>query len=282
MIRRKRTQFQVFKIRWRATSLEMRVGLYATFGLLIFIFIFSFVPVSNEGSKSASKWSDFAFSPANEIGDAIAGLAGTLAFLWLIVTAQMQARELRLQRKELAMNRKEMADQRMATQDMARSLEAQARIFEDELKSRHQQQASALLHERIELNIAFMIEHSFPKWTLVSTKDSGGSLQFSIHLVPIFHKKPDDAFNALRDSCRYISVNLKKLKERVAEIVETPRIDQDGFKMSELLGSIIELKPRLSESDQLLVERLAVEEAKELIDSVLNEQSFWQSEISEK
>jgi len=41
----------------------------------------------------------------NEIGDAIAGLASAVAFLWLIVTVRIQSSELKAQRKEMAETR---------------------------------------------------------------------------------------------------------------------------------------------------------------------------------
>lgn len=44
----------------------------------------------------------FMESGPNEMGDTFAGLAGTLAFLWIIVTVLMQGHELSLQRQELS------------------------------------------------------------------------------------------------------------------------------------------------------------------------------------
>lgn len=60
------------------------------------------------GSEScATKWTLFLASPPNEVGDALAGFAGALAFVWIIVTVAMQSIELREQREELSRTREQ-------------------------------------------------------------------------------------------------------------------------------------------------------------------------------
>ena len=46
-------------------------------------------------------------SRPSEIGDTLAGIAGALAFLWIIVTVLLQSQELKEQREELKRNREE-------------------------------------------------------------------------------------------------------------------------------------------------------------------------------
>lgn len=53
------------------------------------------------------KWKLFLNAPPNEVGDALAGFAGALAFVWIIVTVMLQSQELAEQRKELYRTRKE-------------------------------------------------------------------------------------------------------------------------------------------------------------------------------
>ena len=71
-------------------------------------------------------------APANEIGDTLAGLAGGLAFLWLVVTVLLQGKELSAQRQELNLTRMEMCEQRKATQEMAMALTTQSGVLLDE------------------------------------------------------------------------------------------------------------------------------------------------------
>ncbi|WP_170448687.1 hypothetical protein [Ruegeria arenilitoris] len=79
-------------------------------------------------------------APANEIGDTLAGLAGGLAFLWLVVTVLLQGKELAAQRKELELTRLEMMGQREAAQNLALAAAEQADLA--------RQQNTALLEER--------------------------------------------------------------------------------------------------------------------------------------
>lgn len=59
--------------------------------------------------------------PMNEIGDSLAGFAGVLAFLWIIVTVLLQNRDLKLQYEEIK-------DMKLASESQARSLRS-AEIF---------------------------------------------------------------------------------------------------------------------------------------------------------
>ena len=91
----------------------------------------------------------FLASRPNEVGDLLAGVAGALAFIWIIVTVWLQSKELAAQREELKLTRVEMEEQRRATQDMARAMEAQANVLEDERKRRREERASDFLNERL-------------------------------------------------------------------------------------------------------------------------------------
>jgi hypothetical protein len=93
------------------------------------------------------KWRHLQMAPPNEVGDTLAGLAGVLAFIWLIATVLLQSVELGEQRRVLALQRQEMEEQRIATQDMARSMAVQAEIFEDERRQRAELQAREVLDQ---------------------------------------------------------------------------------------------------------------------------------------
>jgi len=58
-----------------------------------------------------SNFKAFLESPPNEKGDALAGVAGSLAFLWIIITVLLQSNELSLQREELAQTRNTLEKQ---------------------------------------------------------------------------------------------------------------------------------------------------------------------------
>ena len=62
-------------------------------------------------SQCTNNFQKFANSPPNEVGDTLAGIAGSLAFLWIIVTVLLQSQELAAQRKELRLTRRAMESQ---------------------------------------------------------------------------------------------------------------------------------------------------------------------------
>lgn len=134
--------------------LPMIIGLLITLAVFGFFGFAMIQPIcfgqTPEAQECFSKWTYLQNAPPNEIGDAISGFAGILAFVWIIVTVWLQSQELRAQREELKLTRTEMHEQRKATQDMARSMAAQAAIFEDEKTMRDEDKSrrnlESLLH----------------------------------------------------------------------------------------------------------------------------------------
>ncbi|GLO69003.1 hypothetical protein MACH17_05200 [Phaeobacter inhibens] len=97
----------------------MDVGKAITKAFLAIVIVLALLPQhTSDGSWQLRGWA-LIISPSNEIGDTFAGVAGVLAFLWIIVTVWLQSQELAAQRKELRLTRGEIKDQRQATQDMA-------------------------------------------------------------------------------------------------------------------------------------------------------------------
>ncbi|MDW7746682.1 hypothetical protein [Halomonas sp.] len=82
-----------------------------TYGSIAIVIIF-FVMSLSKGILSL---------PLNEMGDALGGFAGVLAFLWIIVTVLMQNKDLKLQYEEIK-------DMKKASESQARSLRS-AEIF---------------------------------------------------------------------------------------------------------------------------------------------------------
>lgn len=80
-------------------------GTIITAAFLSFIIWLGFIDYCNTSpdgtQKCISKFERFWRSPPNEIGDALAGIAGALAFLWIIITVMIQSQELKAQRAEL-------------------------------------------------------------------------------------------------------------------------------------------------------------------------------------
>lgn len=106
-------------------------GILGSLAVFLFILWLAVQPApENAGTRAAEFWS----LPLNSMGDALAGLAASLAFLWLIVTAFIQKNELKEQRAELELAREVQEEQLNA-------MRAQARVFQDEQKQRAEDRA---------------------------------------------------------------------------------------------------------------------------------------------
>ncbi|MFV1602045.1 MULTISPECIES: hypothetical protein [unclassified Phaeobacter] len=88
------------------------------------------------------KWRHLLVAPPNEVGDTLAGLAGVLAFVWLIATVLLQATELREQREEF----ERMAD---AQSEQVKLLQKQAAVFAAELEDRQGERSRKLLNVQL-------------------------------------------------------------------------------------------------------------------------------------
>ncbi len=109
-------------------------------GLIFFVFGFDFCEAPN-GCESKAR-ALFHSSP-NEFGDTLAGVAGTLAFLWIIITVMMQSKELRAQRLELKLTREEFRRQRIIS-------EKQINILRDEEQFRREHRANLEFEQLLE------------------------------------------------------------------------------------------------------------------------------------
>jgi hypothetical protein len=67
--------------------------------------------IGDGGIGCSTKWQLFLVSDPNEVGDTLAGFAGALAFIWIIVTVAVQSIELQEQRKEISTTNSHFAKQ---------------------------------------------------------------------------------------------------------------------------------------------------------------------------
>ncbi len=127
-------QWRYVKTNWRNTDEPMALGLAWSKAFVALLLVLALVPYSSGEAGWELKIWTLIKSPPNEIGDTLAGIAGALAFLWIIVTVQLQSRELRAQREELELARKEYAK-------MAEAQDVQSKVLSEELALRREANA---------------------------------------------------------------------------------------------------------------------------------------------
>lgn len=247
---------------------QVWVGAAVTTVVLLFAFIAAMQPIQSEMIGEVTRWHELMASPGNELGDALAGIAGSLAFVWLIVTVLLQSKELRLQREEITLTRSEIEGQRKATEDMARSLAAQAGIFEMEAKERLQASAASELEQQyVQLRSLMLGQSGF--WMTEISHADGGKTHTSVGLFNGQVGQTFDEFFELtasqlgqahraftQDSSRTTSVLSVGAKAKAIEILEQ-------------LDSVLRYKERLSPQEQMRMGNRRIAEMRESLAGIL-------------
>lgn len=250
--------------------------------------------VCGEAGLCQSRAEVFLNSSPNEIGDALAGFAGTLAFIWIIVTVLLQSHELAAQRAELRLTREEFARQRQATEDMARALGTQAEIFEDERKYRSETRAEKLLQARLdELKIA-LLAASEAVW-MVSlevrenlseklSQQQGVQRDQQISLIKT-HKlvrSPGMVVASFSELQIYAERNLQLISSAKSEarLRAEPR-RKSVLKALHLIRQIIDLKTDLSAEQRVRLQMTKLDELEATL-SVAIKSDIWASETKER
>lgn len=250
-----RRQFRLVRVGFKRQR-PMFVGVGGSKLFLAIIVLILLLPQKDEGEWSWRLWS-LITAPPNEIGDAVAGVAGALAFLWIIVTVMLQSKELAAQREVLRLTRDEMEEQRKATQDMARSLAAQASIFEDEKKSRDEGQAAEQMHQLLR-----NLQHPLKRGAFIWSAEPPDSVRpRAISLDPEYRAKTGSL--ALEDYVGQLARVFADNQQRICNLVEgghrtslPSRYPMETF-LSDL-DSLIEVSKNLSAAQSLKFRRLDV------------------------
>ena len=125
------------------------------------------VLLPSEVLECQTNWAWFLSSPPNEVGDTLAGFAGALALIWIIITVWIQGHELREQRKELELTRTELTLAREAQEKQLEVMQKQADIFEDEKKQRVWDRSKETLDELIKQAVELMLQNTGAQWIFI-------------------------------------------------------------------------------------------------------------------
>ncbi|OED46406.1 hypothetical protein AB838_20610 [Rhodobacteraceae bacterium (ex Bugula neritina AB1)] len=140
---------QALRQRFCDLDSHVKAGVWGTGAIILFVFFVSGFEHCIDQNGCTNKIARLLEASPNEVGDALAGFAGALAFLWIIVTVLLQGKELAAQREELKLTRKE-------SEKMAAALEAQAEVFRDEQKYRKEDRLKQFLDEQLQLLVEKM------------------------------------------------------------------------------------------------------------------------------
>lgn len=146
-------------------SPALKIG-FASTGIVSVILIFSILDkihfYCNWDESCFVSYNAFDKMGLNEIGDMLAGFAGALALIWIVVAVFMQREELRAQKREIILNRQELkmtrnvlGEQSAAAKKQAIAAEEQTKILQLERHMRLEEKAE------LELQEIFLIANRF-------------------------------------------------------------------------------------------------------------------------
>ncbi len=255
------------------------VGLGLTFIVVgIFFWLGSKVHCGNdvellEDCRSNFQW--FLTSEPNEIGDALAGFAGSLAFIWIVVTVWMQGAELKLQRFELALQRQEF-------EKMVEAQTSQAHIMSQQLDvvTREQlQRDEARLDEVSNVMLVDLYEQLFGVsqrivWSIHGDKETEGD-----PYLRLFGSLGSEVFDEprLRRACRNLEQDLKRISD-VSTMNILRGLPNDKTPVTDSVEVILRLEKisqKLSEAQRMKIEMLKLAECRTLLQNLCDQEGLW-------
>lgn len=239
----------------------MFVGIGSTKLFLTFVGIMALLFQKEDGEWSWRIWS-FLTSPPNEIGDTLAGIAGALAFLWIIVTVMLQSKELAAQRDELRLARKEFSRMADAQQQQVDLLVQQGSIFAEEQKQRAESRAEKVFEAKlksIQVKITEAPKDSLIRWMFMVDDTIREKISDSSHKhLPRYtiNESIDVFFANLRDSL--IQVRKPKMYSKTPNLFNKKWSEND---VSDLLKNFVQLedlRAKLAEDQSIRLDALGL------------------------
>lgn len=236
-----------------------------------------------DGSKECgiSFFDRFLQSPPNEIGDTLAGVFGSLAFLAAAIAVIMQSSELAAQREELQLTRLEFKAQRRATEDMAKATKLQAELLTDERRQRLEQEKKEELEQRLEtLRIALNNYKEVEAYSFLADKvnDRGAIEQGEAVKVRPFEELGNsiDADRMVRFCVQNLSGSLGHLDtvEKQGKVLKCGSLSE-WKRLKGLCVDVVALKNQLGESQVVRLANIRLEEFSQLIDGLLDK-DIWE------
>lgn len=246
-------------------------------GLLVYL---GSVPTCNKdlfpAGQCPAKWRHIVSAPINEVGDTLAGLAGVLAFIWLVATVLLQAHELREQRKELELTREEFSKMAAAQEKQVLAMEEQVAVYKLERRLTEQNEATNKFEQ---LLLEFQERLTTSKLTWSAKPDVLGGVD-QIKLSDFDAKKyltisQEQFFRNLLENISYAERHLSQEveKRRYESLPNRDAIDGP----LETLQELLELRHSLSEATQVRARRMNLDRILLLLSS-LAAQAIWSRE----
>ncbi|WP_283638340.1 hypothetical protein [Marinovum algicola] len=224
-----------------------------------------YMTICDQTGDCSTRFTSFLAAPANEIGDAMAGFAGSLAFIWIIVTVWLQSKELAAQREELALTRKEFSAMAKAQSKQVELLVSQGEIYKEEQLQRAQEAADKRFDQLI-LAFQEQLVTANLRWT--GNVEFGSTVKIAFLYLEMrnYQSSSHEAFfRGVIERSEYV---LNNLEDQITStgITNLPSVKEISEPLK-TLAAMIDLEPKMSEPYRIKFRRLRIE----LLNSLLND-----------
>lgn len=263
----------------------MDVGKAITKAFLAIVIALALLPqFTSDGGWQLRGWA-LVTSPSNEIGDTFAGIAGVLAFLWIIITVWLQSQELAAQREELKLARIESAK-------MAEQLTAQTSILQQDKLQRDQEKQAELIEAKLD-EIKKLIENlQSVEWKFEALERTARRIDYLtvgnqpdsrpaekvIRFLPLIDPLWNtDGSQGLHGQHKNVSGNLERLLEASSTygFEETP-VREDFQQLREKLSGVLNAMEKVSEGERIYLRMLQLDDLVCVLDQAF-EADIWEA-----
>lgn len=207
----------------------------------------------------------------NEIGDSIAGVFATLAFVWIVVTVFLQSAELTEQRRELSLTREELLLARVAQEKQLEVMQRQADIFENEQQQRTWENSKRTLDTLIDA-IAIRIEKEGSlKDNFTFRPRSEREFRRALPFSNVKGSTSEDTVRTARDSLRLFQERLFEQGAPQFSNLVRKSAHHMYYRMIKMdIDYALSLKPRLSEDQEIRLHVLELAGSADVLEAILN------------
>ncbi|MDO6478865.1 hypothetical protein [Shimia thalassica] len=256
----------------------VRVGWACTIGIAGFAVWLGLTPYC-EDEICQRKFSTLISSRPNEIGDTLAGFAGALAFVWIIVTVWLQSKELAAQREELKLARKEAARTANALNTQADLLGKQSEIFSEEQNQRQQLLSDEYAEELLEELFHLLGQNEIRNlvWSFTDPhKPVPLDKDYEVKLMPSYSAS-DDLVWRMQVVQRDLKSAIEKIRTGLNAGHKTsfPTEKENYERIADIVKELKAVIEGCTEKYKSKLRRMRIPETVAHIDSIKNDNDFW-------
>ncbi|WP_430465071.1 hypothetical protein [Tabrizicola sp.] len=261
--------------KWRTpTNFGIALTLIVFLGFIAMARQRNCVLLPTEVLECRTNWARFLDAPPNEMGDTLAGFAGVLAFVWIIITVSIQGYELHAQRKELELTRRELKLARKAQEKQLEVMQKQADIFVDEQRSRAQAEHKETLDVAL-TRIAYKSLELCNVGATILSRDSE-SLECTLHIFSGYDGEQNLDF-FLQNSHQSAVANLHFLSKETDRIIAIHRSTRsNAVILASYFEEVLDMRESLSVGQQLRIDALRIEEVHMLLRALMASDKWWE------